>query len=200
MPYQTKVITSPTEITQALELVYEVYCKEMNWKFDQTNASNLKKLGNDSKGVLLDDYTNSSVLIGVYDNETLCGCLRLIPKVNGKFEIECYQKIKSHLSIERNRELNRIAIRKDYRDTNVFIHLLLGALEYAYSSNIDCVITTAHFPEPGNFCLKMGMTVESEPFKYSENDPYDVHLFAMDLRDKSEVSKKIRWLKEVLSK
>ncbi len=188
---QFKILRQQQEIEQAQSLLYQVYIEEMGWTPDIDNPSELRIRIYKNQCYLVDKYDAYANWFGVYLESELIACWRLCPPINGKFELEEYNSIPAFLHQSKSLEINRLALRSDYRRShNVLFHLASNTMSEVVEK-FDYTFAATQFPNPGTLYLRLGATkVESSSFKYSIKDDQKVSLLYFDLKDKSTLLSK----------
>ena len=127
---------------------------------------------------ITDKYTSDAVWFGAYYKCELIGCFRVLENL----ELPGYIDIPKVLELQ-STELNRLAIRGDYRNHRVVTLMLLRtAFDYAFSLN-PVVYVTAECPEPSGMFQRMGLIrYNFDEFKYHDTDPNGVDILYYDTR------------------
>jgi hypothetical protein len=180
------------EIEWACHLLHDVYFKEMKWDPPEGNPSALKAIPMGPKIGLTDLYTQSSMWFGAFDGAELVGCIRLLQPVEGRLEVENYRKVPLSYQAQqsRTREVNRLALRENYRSGLAIVHLIREVIKCAKLEKIEYVVTAVSMPEPAGLIKKLGFVDAGIPeFKYAAGDARAVNLYALDCRNGATVEK-----------
>lgn len=179
----TKVLDQPQEILEAKSLIYKVYIEEGKWNIPKSNLSGIRVAYHNNQPYLEDNFSEVSSWLGLYMNNQLIICIRVMDRLNGKFEVEHYQSIPKHLKQETLMvESNRLAVHSFYRGTimnsifTAFLH------EYWISRNTS-VLVTAPVPGVGNYYMKIAgfKKIDVPSFKYNQSEKETVSLLYLDL-------------------
>jgi hypothetical protein len=167
----------PSEFDQARHLVYQVYVLELGWHPDPENRSGIRLTNEESYALFTDWHDPVAKWYGVFEGEELIGCCRTCSRLDGSFEVERYHEIPTYIALEPGaRELNRYAVKRDYRTDNcVFLHLYRCTIEDALASG-GSVFSTTGFNNITRH-LEIGMIrCDIDPFRYEKTDPHPVEL------------------------
>jgi hypothetical protein len=187
--YTTRRLVSKHEIRMAQSLVYQVYVEEMGWIPDQDNPSGIRLADDDGTSVFIDDYEQTAIWIGTFDEHRLVACWRWCRPIDGAFETERYHPLPAELTVARAMEVNRLVIHPAHRTRGrVFYHLVRETYKML-APVIDLAICAVAFPDPGELYVKIGLKpADCPPFKYSPKDADEVLVLTLDLRDQSTVA------------
>ncbi|NET55003.1 MAG: GNAT family N-acetyltransferase [Symploca sp. SIO2E6] len=183
------------EIIEAKKIAYEVLVKELKWELRADNPSGLHVKNLPQGKMLCDDYDQVATWLGVFDQNTLVGCLRVCSRFQGKFELERYHELldfikQDPLAIEGN----RLAVRKDYRQSTAVLMLFRILYKDLLSNKGGYCFGTGFFPNPGKLYVnKFGMKKHEIPFRYHPEDSQEVYLYYINGYDRSK-------LREMISK
>ncbi|NEP78792.1 MAG: GNAT family N-acetyltransferase [Okeania sp. SIO3B3] len=189
---EARILTDEQEIIEAKKLAYEVLVKEQKWEIKPDNPSGLHIKDLPQGKVLWDDYDTVATRLGVFEENTLVGCLRICGRLNGKFELEHYHSLldfihKDELAVE----ITRIAVWKKYR----FSMVILLLFRLTYESLLEkggYAWGTGFWPNPGKLYVnKFGATRHEIPFRYYSDDPQEVYLYYINGYDRPYISKMI---------
>ncbi|NET41710.1 GNAT family N-acyltransferase [Okeania sp. SIO2B3] len=189
---EARILTDEQEIIEAKKLTYEVLVKEQKWEIKPDNPSGLHIKDLPQGKVLWDDYDAVATRLGVFEENTLVGCLRICKRLNGKFELEHYNSLldfiqKDELAVE----ITRLAVGKKYR----FSIVILLLFRLTYESLLEkggYAWGTGFWPTPGKLYVnKFGFTRHEIPFRYYFDDPKEVYLYYINGYDRPYISKMI---------
>ncbi|MEO1376184.1 MAG: GNAT family N-acyltransferase [Cyanobacteria bacterium J06635_10] len=199
--YSVRVLRTLEEKTLAKRLLYDVYVKELGWIPPSGNPSNLKIQESSLGNILVDDYDSVSIQVGAFHGEKLIGVHRMINRLNDRFEVENYIQIPKFLQQDSSYELNRLAIKKNYRNSPIFPLMVTAEVRYMIRYKCKYAITTAIFPDPGNLFCKMGTTRINFPdFKYHVSDPKPVSLIVFFFEEKDNFNQLFRVTDKLIQK
>ena len=198
-----KQLKKDVEILSAKRLLYKVYFEEIGWEFEEGNPSNLRvETTVSGEKYLEDNYSKSAVWFGVYDYEELVGTIRATPSLNNKLELQLYtdllpewfQKVHSNIY-----ELNRLAIRNEYRDSTASAHAFREIAEWAIKNHTKYLITTVNSPELETLAglLNFKLTTKNH-FKYSSKDTAFSKIMHIEITDNSVLEKVINICEQVI--
>lgn len=191
--YSARILGTLHERTLARRLLYEVYVQEMGWIPLEGNPSNIKIKESHLGNILVDDYDSVSMQFGGFYGEKLIGVHRVIPRVNGRLDVENYIQLPKFLQKDCHHELNRLAIEKSFRKSPILPLIIAAEIRYLMKCKYKYVAGTATFPTPGNLYCKMGPTrIDFPEFKYHVNDPNPVSLIVLFLEEKDNFQKLFR--------
>ena len=190
---EAKILADEGEIIEAKKLAYEVLVEELKWEIKPDNPSGLYVKELPEGKVLWDNYDTVASWLGVFEGNTLVGCLRICRRLNGKFELESYHELLDFIKEDELAvEATRLAIRKGYRRSGAIL-ILIRLLFQILLENGGYLLATGFFPHPGKLYVnKFGLTRHEVPFRYYPDDPQEVYLYYLDGGDRS-------WLKEKIS-
>lgn len=173
-----RILESSGEIREAKRLLYQCYVQEGEWDIPSQSASDIKATMLSDGWELTDKYSSDAVWFGAYYKSELIGCFRVLKQL----ELPGYMDIPEVLKFQ-STELNRLAIRSDYRNHRVVTLMLLRtAFDYAFSLN-PVVYVTAECPEPSGMFQRMGLIrFDFDEFKYHDTDPNGVDILYYDTR------------------
>jgi hypothetical protein len=190
MSFQVRNLIKAEEIDRAEELLYKVYIQNLNWKFDPKNPSGIKVVTKNNVPYLTDNFRSHGYWMGVFNEEKLVACARLLGEKNGKLEMEHYRSLPEFLQGQHNNvELNRVTVDQAYMNTSAFLALIQAVVQYLQNTQYKHMIASVNFPEPGGLCLKLGMSRLNSFFKYSDQDAYEVDVVYLKLEDKEQLIK-----------
>jgi len=173
--FRFRIMSSEEEVRQAEMLLHDVYLEEQNWVFRAANPSGLKTSASACGNRLLtDDYSGVAHWFGAFDGGNLIGCFRVLEHPH--CELSGYLTVPAWLEEASPCELNRLAIRPEYRNHR-FVMLMLkrAAFDFAFSLS-HTVYVTAEYPRLSELYEKMGLIATGVRFKYEKNDEYPVEL------------------------
>lgn len=178
-----KVLTSKSEVEDALKLIYKVYIEEMQWMPADDNKSGYNIVGDK----LVDDFTDQSTFFGVYDGDQLVATGRVIKPSAELTEISRYFETHPKLT-KKSAEFNRVAISEKYFSTIAPLMILDIIFEWSFK-NLDAenLVTSVSYPEPGGMLERLGFEKVSDGFQYGPTDFGSVHLFSLDITDKNKL-------------
>ncbi len=175
------------EIRLAEKILYDVYIVEQAWDLHANNQSGLKIVEQNGHHYLTDDYREHAVWVGVFDQQALVGCGRIVQRDKNKLlEIERYQinstlqqkiKFSNYPNLV---ELNRSAIQKNYRGQSNWLQLLSYAFQYCYDHQLSAIATTSISKvKKLHHAIKFNR-LENEDFYYSSLDKYPAEVYLAD--------------------
>ncbi|MBN1412297.1 MAG: hypothetical protein JW969_15735 [Spirochaetales bacterium] len=167
-------------------LLYRVYAGEMGWVPDPENPSKWIICEDAGGKYFKDIFSPVSRWFGVFDGSLLIGTGRVIDPVNGKLDMELYHNLPEILGKSVRLEFNRVAILREYGDTNAFPLLCAELLFYLSESKAHyCLIASPTDPLT-EFSLSMGFRKPElgGRFKYHASDIQPVQVLYIDCRDK----------------
>lgn len=191
--YIARPLTTEVEINQARNILFEVYYNEMNWRPDSDNASGLQIQIGPQGPMLVDDYDNTALWFGCFVDEKLVAVHRSHKATQEGFELDHYKSVPEQFKTSESVELTRLAIRKEYRTVSpVFIVLLAEEFKFLRAQGIRYTFGTANMSGPGKLYTKAGMKLhETSPFKYEENDPFEVAILYYDFQESTALDRLI---------
>jgi len=162
-------------IDEARMLLKEVYCDELGWKPPKRNPIHHRV----QDGMLMDDYDDVASWGGIFVGEKLIGVGRFNMCNKPQHELDRYLTVNGdhrllYLLPERYAEINRMAIRKEYRGTGAHYHLTMFAMEVCYKIQLPMIVTTNSFATKQVYS-KIGSRVGSMRY-YMDEDPVDVFI------------------------
>lgn len=198
---EARILTDEGEIIEAKKLAYEVLVEELKWEIKPDNPSGLHVKELPEGKVLWDNYDTVATRLGVFEENTLVGSMRICRRLNGKFELELYRELLDFLrEDELAMEATRLAIRKGYRRSGAFL-ILIRLLFQIFLENGGYLLTTGFFPHPGKLYVnKLGLTRHEVPFRYYPDDPQEVYLYYFNGYDRSWLREKISEFERFLKK
>ncbi len=141
MSFQIRNLIKAEEIDRAEELLYQVYIKRLNWKFDPKNPSGIKVVTKNNVLYLTDNFRTHCYWIGVFNEEKLVACARLVGAENGKLEMENYHSLPEFLQGQHNNvELNRVTVDEAYMNTSAFLALIQAVVQYLQNTQYKHMI------------------------------------------------------------
>jgi hypothetical protein len=175
-----------------MRLIYQVYALEMKWLPAPGNPSGWTDEEDQYGPYFQDIFSRTAQYFGVFDGERLIGTSRAIRPVNGKLEIELYYDLPEALTRGSRVESNRVAILRDYADSDASLLLARELVAYLSESGMELCLTTSLDKAFTDFCLSLGLQAleDGGTFKYNPSDSQTVQILYLDCRDK-ESSKRI---------
>ncbi|MFN8770669.1 MAG: PAS domain-containing protein [Neisseriaceae bacterium] len=176
----TRVLSSKDEIENACALLYDTYIKNTKYKIIPNNPSGLKIEIRNTRKILVDNFTDSSIWFGAFDGNMLIGCARIYkPEEREKFEFEYYNDnaiVSEYLSQIKPPyvEMSKIVISSKYKNKLIIItHILLAVFNYC-KENGESILTflNNHYLKLLFNHLKFSLILE-HAFKY---DVWDASL------------------------
>lgn len=198
---EARILTDEQEIIEAKKLAYEVLVKEQKWEIKADNPSGLHIKYLPQGKLLWDDYDTVATRLGVFQENTLVGSLRICRRLNGKFELECYHELldfirEDDLAIEST----RFVFAKEYR-RSVAVLILLRLLFQIVLEKGGYLFTTGFFPNPGKLYVnKFGFTRHEISFLYYPDDPQEVYLYYINGSNRPYISKMISQFESILER
>ncbi|NEO99788.1 MAG: hypothetical protein F6K58_14140 [Symploca sp. SIO2E9] len=191
--YSVRILRGLEDKILAQRLLYEVYVKELGWIPPEGNPSNLKIQASPLGNIMVDDYDSVSIQFGGFCGKKLIGIHRIIPRLNGRLDVENYIELPFFLQKDCHYELNRLAIDINFRKSPIFSLIIAAEIRYLIKCKFKYVIGTAIFPEPGSLFCKVGATRINFPeFKYHLSDPKPVSLVVLFLEEKENFNRLFR--------
>jgi len=188
-----------SEILAAKKLLYKVYIEECQWEFPKDNLSGIRVEQHKGQAYLEDDFSEVSEWLGLYFNNQLIACVRLLDRLNDKFEVEHYQAIPNYLKKETlTVECNRLAVPSLYQGTGVGITLSAFIVKHLLKRKTKSLLATAPIPGLGNYYMRvLGLKpVDMPAFKYNDDEKEFVHLLHLNIADVITNRKQIQGLIE----
>ena len=93
MDFCVRILSDIDSINLAKRLLYEVYIREMGWKFREDGPTGFRaEKDKQNKPILCDAFDESSIWFGAYKEGELIGVTRAVQRNNflGKLDIELY--------------------------------------------------------------------------------------------------------------
>ena len=180
--YTFRPLLLKEEIRSALKLLHEIYVIEQQWIPQEFNPSRVRiEYDTDGNGLLVDKFSEVADWFGAFHDEHLVGCFRVLPYP--ALELKEYRDLPLFMNHSNISELNRLAIRPQFRHQRFTLLVLLRiAFDHAISLN-DVVYVTAQKPEPAQLFEKLGLKrVNSPSFKYNLTETGEVDLLYFDCR------------------
>ncbi len=198
---EARILTDKREIIEAKKLAYEVLVKELKWEITPDNPSGLHVKELPEGKVLWDDYDTVATWLGVFEENTLVGSLRICRRLNGKFELEHYYSLLDFIQKDEFAvELTRLAVDKNHR----FSVAVLLLFRLTYKNLLEkggYVWGTAPWPNPGKLHVrKFGLTRHEIPFRYYPDDPQEVYLYYLNGYDRPYLTKIIDRFETILER
>lgn len=148
---------------------------------------------------MVDDYDSVSIQFGGFYGEKLIGVNRVIPRLNGRLDVENYTQLPRFLQKDCHYEFNRLAIDINFRKSPIFSLIIAAEIRYLMKCRYKYVIFTATFPAPGNLFCKIGATrINFSEFKYHVSDPKPVSLIVFFLEKKENFNKLFRVIDKLI--
>lgn len=165
------------EKIKAFELLYDVYIKELNWKFGDNTPFNLRIHNN----MLIDDNSHKGQWIGAFHNNKLIGCLQINSKIKGSVPTQHYQLNNPKLNTILNKqsrlvEINRAAVNSKYRGS-VLIQMFRFVFIHGSRYNLTFFFTTCVRPLILLFIKLKMKPISGIKFKYEPHDRHYVTSF-----------------------
>ncbi|MEM9489499.1 MAG: GNAT family N-acyltransferase [Myxococcota bacterium] len=179
---RAEIITSRSHLDAARNLLYRVYCQEQGWYPASNNPSeqHVRSLQSGDHG-LVDAYDDVATWIGLFHEQAVVGCVRLIrrPQDNGRLEIENYFDLVRHVEYPHEIvECNRLAIEPSFRRREGMALLHLKFLDLVVSTGESVLI--AAMPGTGKLAIEyMGVTDTGLSFRYAQDDPEEAHIYLL---------------------
>jgi hypothetical protein len=194
--YTTTILHTKDNIIIAQQLLYEIYIKEMGWKFINNNPSSIRiETSNDNKKIMTDDYDQHATWVGTFYNEQLVGCGRVVNRdAAGLLEIERYSILNSLRekicvsSVPNLVELNRSAIVQSHRNSIIWPCLLYFAFKYCENMSL-CAIATTASSRVDQFHSAIGFhQIKGQDFFYHNQDEKSVNVYFADTSNIKQIS------------
>jgi hypothetical protein len=177
---EIRELATSTEQLLARQLFFEVLVQEGKWDIPQPDPAGLRiESLHDGSHALADDYDSIAVFFGAFQDGELVGAHRLTPALNGLHQVQRYNvhSLPAFLCRDNAIELTRLAIRPQARHSPAMLLLFHKEFEWVVSNHTEYAFTTAHFPEPGEMFVRLGMQLSPlAPFRFLEHDPDPVQL------------------------
>ncbi|NES83401.1 MAG: GNAT family N-acetyltransferase [Moorea sp. SIO1G6] len=195
-----RVLTEEQEIIEAKKIAYEVLVKEEKWELPADNPSGLHVKDLPQGKVLWDDYDTVATWLGVFEHNSLVGCLRICRRFKGKFELERYHELPDFIKQDKLAvEGTRLAVRKHYRQSTAVFKLLKLLYKDLLYSNGGYLFGTGFLPNPGKLYVnEFGMTKHGLPFRYHPEDPKEVYLYYINGYDRPNLIEMISKFERLL--
>lgn len=184
-------------VDDACHLLYKT-CMDVThpWKFEPDNPSRLHVVSRNDRTMLTDLFTESANWLGVFHNDKMVACARLISQENsptGKMESEMYLGARI-IDIPRANciEMNRVTVTRDYQGGVIHKLMILAVWEHCVLLQKDWLGCTSHL------CLRrLFQQIEFKPllaraFKYAETDPEPVDVYYGSPRELKQLCKRLR--------
>jgi len=195
MSFKVKIV-SEKELEKVYHFLYLTYVKEMKWSFDKNNPSGLRVEGKDVKK-LMDDFQTYSTWFGLYLNNDIVGCVRILQPKNNLLELENYTSI--NLKKENKREINRLAFRQDVLNSPGPVILLKELFSFINETDTEWIFATLPSGNMLSLACNLGFEKYSDiKFKYSNNDLQSVNLIYLN-RSSNKFNQLIGVCNEILS-
>ncbi len=191
-----KKLTTEPQILAAQKLLHLVYVAELNWQPASNNPSRLKIVADR----LIDDYDEHAQWYGVYDKDNIDNGIiatgRILDRDNQpRLELERYaipQQLREQLAQQKNIvEINRSAIKKDYRHSNVWAWLLYAGFNYCCANNYQVISSTAN-QKVQTMHDSIGFLATDYSFKYDAGDNNDSIVYWVDTEQTCSIAKKLK--------
>jgi hypothetical protein len=186
---EPRLLASTAEKIEAFTLLFSCYVNDQKWSPEANNPSSFRVDRMNGLNVLVDKFDSRSKWVGVYHEDEIVACCRILTPDPSGLEFNLYSK--THIpDLQNYVELNRFAVRAGFENT-VAIPLLI---KFSFSTCLTLkalkIITTMSYPYPAQFASKVGFKeIEGSNFKYSARDNRDVSIFTFDLTNQQEVAK-----------
>lgn len=184
-----KVLNDKALIEKACALLYEIYIKQIQWKFSSDNPSQLRvETHHLFQKVLVDRFFNKAIWFGAFDESKFVGCIRLCgADENGKFEMEGYPSSKLTWGyLPRNKhsciEMTKLAVLPEYTGKGVSRELFLAAFQFCEKNQLS-VFTCSHNGYLKSFynSIEFPLILE-QAFKYEFDDEMPVNFYFADYK------------------
>lgn len=194
-------MTDETEIIEAKKLAYEFVVAELKCEIKADNPCGLHVKNLPEGKVLCDDYDTVATWLGVFEENTLVGCMRICRRLNGKFELECYHELLDFIKEdELAMEATRLVVRKKYRGSWAIL-ILVRTLFQILLENGGYLFATGVFPNPGKlYANKFGLTRHEAAFRHYVNDQQEFYLYYFNGYDRPKLREKISEFEILLNK
>jgi len=167
------------EVEEAQALLHDVYILEQGWKPLPYNPSRVRIEVRNGRRLLVDQLAKGAHWFGAFQRSELVGCFRVLTYPN--LELSRYINLPSFLASSSATELNRLAIRSDWRQHQLVMPMLLQvAFEHALTFG-HMVFVTAPLQGPAELFLRLGLKRGTvPPFKYNHVESDLVELLYFD--------------------
>jgi len=185
----TRKLQTQSEIKRAENLLYEVYCKELQWTPLEKNPSNYRIEESEIGKTLTDKYSTESFWIGAFYQDKLIGCCRLLHSREFKnlelhqyFDAQCSSLLDATASAQC--EVNRLTVHKQFRGKGIvllklmrcgFHHLLYGDDHWR---NVSKLLSSTPSKPTMKYLKWIGADVVGD-FKYHQSDPKFSYVFVL---------------------
>ncbi|XP_065054732.1 uncharacterized protein LOC135683415 isoform X2 [Rhopilema esculentum] len=178
-PWRIHKLVKKSDVIQAQALIYDVYVREMGWMFAKNNPTGFRIEKSDcGKSLLTDDLEDHSNWFGVFEEDRVVAVARRVHRnAQGHLDLTRYESSKKPqiaravcpVNNEYVYEIQRCAIAKEYRGTNVimcvFHYLFLNAAMNNFS-----IVGTSPVGKMKSFLLStLRLRAIDHNFLYSEN-------------------------------
>jgi len=194
--YTTTILDAKDSIINVQQFLYDVYIKEMGWKFVSNNPSGIRTVTSDgNKKIIIDDYDQYSIWVGTFYNDQLVACGRIVNRdTAGLLEIERYgisNSLRKKIcvsSIPNLVELNRSAIVRSHRNSIIWPCLLYFAFKYCEIMGL-CAIATTAYNKVDEFHNAIEFhQVKGQNFFYHDQDEKSVNVYFADASNVKQIS------------
>ena len=167
------------EVEDAQALLHDVYIVEQGWKPLPYNPSRVRVDVRNGRRLLVDRFAKSAHWFGAFHGRELVGCFRVLTYPN--LELSQYIDLPPSLSSSLATELNRLAIRPDWRQHQLVMPMLLQvAFEHSFKLG-HVVYVTAPRQGPAELFVRLGLNSGIvPPFRYNHVEGDLVELLYFD--------------------
>ena len=159
-----------SELVEGQTLLYNVYHREQQWTPRPGNPSNLRI----ENGLLLDDHDESSILIGARAKHTneLIGVTRVMANDRKPLEFSGYDATFRVPEDGVFSELNRVAVKKDWRKSGAVHYLMCyGVLTATVEWNASLVLGAVEASKVETLASRFhGYVLQDASVRYEDNE------------------------------
>jgi hypothetical protein len=164
------------EIEDAQKFLYEIYINELEYYPVFDNPSKLRIVRGFSGSKCCDMFDEISIWWGIFKDNKLIGVHRMLEKGSTQYELGMYTEIPEFILANKSMEMNRLAINKEYRNSEAIFRLILEVYLYLNRNDYRYFFGATTFPFPGNACIYLGAYKYGQPFKFTPHGNKEMSL------------------------
>lgn len=202
---KSQILSRPLDVLEAKRLVYKVYANSLGWLPEPGNPSGFR-VAQDKNGAFFEDnFGNRSIWVGIYSHDELVATARILTNFQEEsHEVEHYTSLPKMLTVAKAKavEINRVAILPNFQSPDIFAFLIQSLVTTIEEMPVDFIFTTVAFPEPGNFCKKLGFVRDDRPigeFKYSAKDKTSVSIVYFEMTNKAKIERLLNICEDIIT-
>ena len=177
--FSFRALVDGEDVEEAQALLHDVYILEQGWKPLPYNPSRVRVEVRNGRRLLTDRFSREAHWFGAFHGRDLVGCFRVL--TNPNLELSQYIDLPPFLANSLATELNRLAIRPDWRQHQLVMPILLQvAFEHSFKLG-HVVFVTAPRHGPAELFSRLGLKSGIvPPFRYNHVEGELVELLYFD--------------------